>query len=630
MHIFNAILTHGKFPKLWGLNTLTPLHKKGSPNVCDNYRGIAVASCIAKFFLTILQRRLCTFAENNNLIPNNQIGYKKGSRTADHILTLKNIIDKYLLKAQRQYLYACFVDFKSAFDSVWREGLFYKLLQNGVGGNFLSVLQSMYTNVKYSVKIDGWVSEPICSSVGVKPGCVLSPLLFNLYVADMPLIFDNTCDPVNVNMLNTNCLLFADDLVLLSESTTGLQSCLNRLQKYCETWGLTINLSKTKVIIFNKGGHKISRFKFCLHGDPIEIVQSYCYLGIVFSSCGSFSGAVKTLTDKARKAFFALRKFDTSNDPLLTIKLFDALVLPVTTYNIEVWGPYFLTESRIGCVDAFKSMLDSNEVEKINVKLCKYVLGVSRKSSNDAVRGELGRHPILLGSMHRWIKFAIRTLSLPLNTLVKISIPPVSDCIDKPSANTWASKNCSLITSMLTHHGMEFHADTLYNVPPPTIIQQQASLCYNQAWLNAINKNYYSSKPNKLKTYANFKKSFGMENYLLCMKNKNKRRSFTKLRISAHHLPIEKGRYSRPVTPRDQRFCQSCDMMSIGDEFHFLLVCPKHDEQRLILFDQLSKFTILSNEQDQDTFIHLMSCCQGDTEVSNLVCRFVENCLTDV
>ena len=166
-------------------------------------------------------------------------------------------------------------------------------------------------------------------------------------------------------------------------------------------------------------------------------------------------------------------------------------------------------------------MLDSNEVEKINVKLCKYVLDVSRKSSNDAVRGELGRHPILLGSMHRWIKFAIRTLSLPSNTLVKMSIPPVSDCIDKPSANTWASKNCSLITSMLTHHGMEFHADTLYNVPLPTIIQQQASLCYNQAWLNAINKNYDSSKPNKLKTYANFKKSFGMENYLLCMKNKN-------------------------------------------------------------------------------------------------------------
>ena len=108
-------------------------------------------------------------------------------------------------------------------------------------------------------------------------------------------------------------------------------------------------------------------------------------------------------------------------------------------------------------------MLDSNDAEKINVKLCKYVLGVSRKSLNDAVRGELGRHPILLGSIHRWIKFAIRTLSLPLSNLTKMSIPPVPDCIDKPCANTSASKLCSLMKSMLTHQGIEFHADTLHN-----------------------------------------------------------------------------------------------------------------------------------------------------------------------
>ena len=216
----------------------------------------------------------------------------------------------------------------------------------------------MYAKVKYSVKMEGMISVPICSSVGVKQGCVLSPLLFNLYIADMPSIFNNTCDLVNLNMLNTNCLLFADDLVLLSESATGLLSCLNRLQSYCETWGLTINLSKTKVIIFNKGGHKTSRFRFCLHGNPIGIVQSYCFLGIVFSSCGPFSKAVKALGDKACKASFALRKVDTSNDPLLTLKLFDALVIPVIAYSTEVWGPYFLAESKINCVDAFKSMLE--------------------------------------------------------------------------------------------------------------------------------------------------------------------------------------------------------------------------------------------------------------------------------
>ena len=101
-----------------------------------------------------------------------------------------------------------------------------------------------------------------------------------------------------------------------------------------------------------------------------------------------------------------------------------------------------------------------------------------------------------------------------------MSIPPVPDCIDKPCANTSASKLCSLMKSMLTHKGIEFYADTLYNLnlPLPTTIQQQSSLCYNQFWVNAININYDSSKPNKLKTYVNFKKSFRMENYILCTK----------------------------------------------------------------------------------------------------------------
>ena len=142
--------------------------------------------------------------------------------------------------------------------------------------------------------------------VGVKQGCVLSPLLFNLYLSDLPAVFnDNDCSPVHVNSLSTNCLMFADDLVLLSETADGLQECINRLDAYCKKWSLNINLSKTKVIIFNKGGHKISKFKFHLHNNKIEIIQWYCYLGIIFSSCGTFTRAIKALHDKACKAFFA-------------------------------------------------------------------------------------------------------------------------------------------------------------------------------------------------------------------------------------------------------------------------------------------------------------------------------------
>ena len=119
---------------------LTPVHKKGSSNCPDNYRGIAVSNHLCKLLCSILNNRLSEFTEENKCIPKNQIGFKPGSRTSDHILTLKTIIDKYINKLPRKYLFTCFVDFKSAFDTVWRLALFYKLLKCGIGGNYLSLI----------------------------------------------------------------------------------------------------------------------------------------------------------------------------------------------------------------------------------------------------------------------------------------------------------------------------------------------------------------------------------------------------------------------------------------------------------------------------------------------------------
>ena len=626
LSIFNDILLHGKFPSVWSINTLTPLHKKGSTLLRDNYRGIAVSGCLAKLYLSILHKRLYKFADENNLIPPAQIGYKKGARTTDHILTLKNIIDKYIQQTPRRYLYACFVDFKSAFDSVWRDGLFYKLLQMGIGGNFLTVLQSMYSQVKYCVKIDGMVSKEFSSSVGVKQGCVLSPLLFNLYIADMPRIFDETCDPINVHALSTNCLLFADDLVLLSESAAGLQNCLHKLKNYCQSWGLNINMSKTKVVIFNKGGMKITRYKFYLDQNDIEIVQSYCYLGIVFSSCGTFSRAVKALYDKASKALFAMKKIDTCDNALLTLKLFDTLVLPIMTYSIEVWGPYFFDECKLENLHSLKCMSESMSVEKINVKLCKYVLGVSRKSSNDAVRGELGRYPILLMTMHHWIKFVSRSYTLPVDNILKLSLPTLPEFLDKPIGLTWASKVQSLISTSISKLGSNLSVETLYNPALPSHIQGDFASMYRQSWINSINKNFDVSKQNKLRTYALFKSSFAIENYVLNQR-KAKRRQFTKLRISSHHLDVETGRYTRPITPRHMRICKNCNLEEIGDEFHFLLKCPKFQQQRQELFYELSEICEIRNNLDHNTMIKIMHYGHGDIEVASLVCEFVDSCL---
>jgi hypothetical protein len=221
--LFNQILSHSIFPDLWRTNRLTPIHKKGPLDRPENYRGIAVSSHVSKLFCSVLHARLSKFFAANNTIPINQIGYKSKSRTVDHIFTLKTIIDKYVKMASKQNLYCCFVDFKSAFDTVWRDALIYKAINANIGGNFLKTLQNMYNEVFYCIKLENGMTPTFLSNVGVKQGCVLSPILFNLFLSDLPSIFDHTCEPIQIDDLPLSCMMFADDLILLSKSSTGLQ-----------------------------------------------------------------------------------------------------------------------------------------------------------------------------------------------------------------------------------------------------------------------------------------------------------------------------------------------------------------------------------------------------------------------
>ena len=118
---------------------------------------------------------------------------------------------------------------------------------------FLNIIIDIYSKVNYSVKLP-LGPEEFSSFSGVKQGCVLSPILFNLFLNDLPSIFDNKCDPCKLQDIDINCLLYADDLVLISQSQDSLQNALDHLDGYCRKWKLTINTTKTKPIIFNKSG----------------------------------------------------------------------------------------------------------------------------------------------------------------------------------------------------------------------------------------------------------------------------------------------------------------------------------------------------------------------------------------
>jgi hypothetical protein len=180
--LFNIILSSGTYPKIWGENYLITIFKSGSPSDPNNYRGIAINSCLSKLLNSILNNRLVIFLRENKILNNEQIGFRRGSRTADHIFKLKTLICKYIQKSGK--IYACFVYLSKAFDSVIHSALLCKLLKNGTNGKFFNIIKSMYSCSVLRVNMDNNLSNCFKSEIGVKQLDNLNPTLFSIFIND--------------------------------------------------------------------------------------------------------------------------------------------------------------------------------------------------------------------------------------------------------------------------------------------------------------------------------------------------------------------------------------------------------------------------------------------------------------
>ena len=347
-------------------------------------------------------------------ISNLQGSGKKGSRTADHLLVVQFLTDKYV-KQQGKYLYTCFVDLRKAFDTVPRIKLFYSLLHDySIGGKFLKILQEIYTENQIFVKLSDGLLQPFTTTTGVKQGCIFSPTLFNLFINKICEIFDESCKPVKINNVNVSCLLWADDLLLFSETAEGLQNAINKMNDFYEKLDLKINIKKTKIIIFNKSGRTLkNKLNFTFNGQNLEITDQYQYLGIKLRPSGGLNFAVQELHDKASRAWFGISNIIYKNKRMETDKvfgIFDSLVTPVATYGCEFWLPYVITKHGFTSLDKLINSWENYKCETINQRCCRTTLLVHKKVSRLAVLGELGRYPLFIKSLSHCLNYKLSLL----------------------------------------------------------------------------------------------------------------------------------------------------------------------------------------------------------------------------
>ena len=179
--IFNIVFNSGNVPESWLVGNIIPFYKnKGDQKDPQNYRPITILSCMGKLFTSILNCRLCKFLDSYLLLKENQFGFRKGYSTTDSIFVLQILFE--LLKKKKKKLYCAFIDFAKAFDTVWRSGLWSKLIGYSVNGKMYNVIVNMYSNIKSRISYESEFSEYFPCNIGVRQGENLSPILF-LYMS---------------------------------------------------------------------------------------------------------------------------------------------------------------------------------------------------------------------------------------------------------------------------------------------------------------------------------------------------------------------------------------------------------------------------------------------------------------
>ena len=528
-----------------------------------NHR-VTVAHAFAKLFSFILLNRLTKFIELKKLISPKQIGFMKGMRTSDHIFFLQTVVEK-IVRKKKKKLFAVFIDFKKAYDTVDRSTLMNRLKHLGINGIFLRNILGMYMKTEYSIKLKHGYTRPIDSNLGLKQGCPLSPMLFNLYIDDIDNVFDDTCDPITIQNERLNHFLYADDLVILSQSNEGLQKCIDKVFEFSESKHLTISVKKSKTMVFNISG-KFIKEPFTLNGKALEAVQSFCYLGFDVKCSGNVKHAMNILNDKGNKALksllTAIRRF---NIPLKTsIRLFHTFISPILLYNAENWNT--LSDLSIKRFDK-NSLFSMTSVSKIDIthrKFLKNILGVTRACPSLSVYGETCEIPISLKSYRLTLNYWHRVTNLPDTVLAKKAL------LENIELRTnWIITIEKLISAL----DLADKVENYYKFKDAA--KKALEDGFLEYWINSLSEPTLS----RLTFYKKVKKEFRIESFIDTLSYEH-RRAITKLRCSDHTLEIEKGRH-KGIKDKSKRICPLCPNPKMEDEEHFIFHCKSYSHIRL-------------------------------------------------
>ena len=368
-----------EWPDEWTKSILIPLPKKGNLKKCQNYRTISLISHPSEVMLKIILQRLKQKSEE--ILSEEQAGFRAGRSTAEQIFNIRILIEKCL--QHQQDLYHNFIDFKKAFDRVWHEGLWHVMRQYNFDEDLIQVIESLYKSAKSAVLLSGELGEYFLTTVGVRQGCILSPVLFNIFLENiMQDALKNYESKVSIGGRQLCNLRFADDIDLIGRTEKELQELTTRLEKSASAFGMEISSEKSKILVNSNTETKTTNI--IMNGEILEEVKEFKYLGALINSKGTSVKEIKTRLAIALSSMAKLTKI-WKNNGIKTgskLKLYKTLVTSIASYGCESWTLTEDTQRRIQAFEmkCFRRILNiSYKEHKTNDFVWNKVLSYDRK-----------------------------------------------------------------------------------------------------------------------------------------------------------------------------------------------------------------------------------------------------------
>ena len=362
--LINAILSSGHIPDGFNRTMINPIVKDKNLKVFDknNFRPISISNFLAQIF----ERVILKLAPNLQMSADVQFGFKMGISTYQPLFLVKETISKY--KRSKSPCYVVSLDAEKAFDSLWRKGLFYKLIDK-LEKNLWFILEEYYAQSEGFIFIsESKQSELFVINRGVKQGGVLSPTLFNIYVNDL-LIKVNISDyGCYIDSFKTTILGYCDDLILMASSVRHMQLLLNMCEEYSLMWKMKFNPKKSIVINCGLKIYDDDDIDLFISNNKIPVVDESKYLGLIInkSNDGNESSLLKFKT--VEKCFFGLSGFGIKPpglNPFVKAFLYNNYCLPKCTYGMGIFQLKKATLKRINTSQNY---------------LFRYALGIPYKS----------------------------------------------------------------------------------------------------------------------------------------------------------------------------------------------------------------------------------------------------------